>query len=124
MPPVLFTDMTEVSALIATKPLALGSQSMEHHTFAGFARCPRKPMNLSTQIHDGAERHETAMADFVQAVNHLRQSASLVVKLGRQEFRNGIGELDDGSGDLERRILVLMDDIESSFRTIRRKLSS
>lgn len=73
---------------------------------------------------NSAERHETATAEFVRAVNHLRDRSSVVVKLGRQGIRNGIVDLDGGSGDLERKILVLMDDIESSFRTIRRNLGA
>lgn len=81
-------------------------------------------MARSTRTPTGAEPHETATAEFVRAVNHLRDRSSVVVKLGRQGFRNGIVDLDGGSGDLERKILVLMDDIESSFRTIRRKLGA
>lgn len=81
-------------------------------------------MNRSKQTPDGSEHHETATVDFVQAVIHLRDSASLVVELGRHGMRKGLIELDDGTGDLQRRILVLMDDVESSFRTIRRKLGA
>lgn len=81
-------------------------------------------MNSSTQNPHGAENQKTAMADFVRAVIDLRASASLVCELGPRATRKALIELDYGTGDLEKKILVLMVDIESSFRTIRRELSS
>lgn len=60
-------------------------------------------------------------AQFVQALVSLRDRADTVVWLGRQGIRRGIAELDD-SGDLQRRMLFLMNDIEGSFRTIRQKM--
>jgi hypothetical protein len=81
-------------------------------------------MTRSTRTPNGSKPHESATADFTRAVSDLRDRASAVVKLGRQGIRSGIVELDRGSGDLERKILVLMDDIESSFRTIRRRLGA
>lgn len=80
-------------------------------------------MNRSKQGTDGAEHHEAAVA-FVKAAVDLRDSASLVVALGSSGIRKGLIELDDGSGDLQRRIRFLMDDIESSFRKIRSKLGA
>jgi hypothetical protein len=52
---------------------------------------------------------------------NLRDRAATVVALGRQGIKGGIAELDD-SGELQRRILFLMNDIERGFRTSRRKM--
>ena len=59
-------------------------------------------MNRSKQSTDGAEHHGAAAVNFVQAAVDLRDSASLVVALGRSGIRKSLIELDDGSGNLQR----------------------
>ena len=81
-------------------------------------------MNRLKQSPAEARRHEPAVGDFVRSLGDLRERSCLVVELGRQGIRKGVIELDDGTGDIQRRILVLMDSVESSFRTIRRKLGA
>lgn len=81
-------------------------------------------MKHLTQSVERSERHDMAMVDFVQEIADLSARVDSVLKLGRQGILNGLIELDDGTGDLQRRILVLMDDVEGSFRTIRRKLGA
>ena len=70
------------------------------------------------------ERHDMTIVDFVTEVADLSARAASVLKLGRQGILDGLVELDDGTGDLPRKVLVLMDDVQSSFRTIRRKLGA
>ena len=81
-------------------------------------------MKHSTHSVERNERHDMAMVAFVLEIADLSARAASVLKLGRQGILNGLIELDDGTGDLQRRILVLMDDVEGSFRTIRRKLGA
>ena len=62
------------------------------------------------------------MVQFVESLVDLRDHASQVITLGHQRIWMALDELDDGTGELRPRVLLLMNDIEKSFRTIRLKL--
>lgn len=62
------------------------------------------------------------MLQFVEALVDLRDHASQVIKLGHKRIWIALAELDNGTGQLPPRVLLLMNDIEQSFRTIRLKL--
>ena len=79
-------------------------------------------MSRSKQSSAGAQSQDPAAADFVRSLVDLRERSCIVVELGREGIQKSLIELDDGTGDLQRRILVLMGNVESSFRMISRKL--
>ena len=78
-------------------------------------------MSNSTSRAPRSRRRDEATAQFVESLADLRHHASQVVKLGRKRIGMAFTELDDGTGDLPRRVLLLMDNIEESFQTIRHK---
>ena len=60
---------------------------------------------------------------FVVALSALRASAGEVAALGGRNIVRGLAELGDDSGELLAKMMVRMDEIEASFRVIRRKLA-
>lgn len=66
---------------------------------------------------------EPVNAFFVELSSlHSRTTAN--AKLRRGLLSKGLAELDKNTGELQTRALFLMDEIEGSFRIIRRKLGS
>ena len=59
---------------------------------------------------------------FVAALAALSANAAKVAALGGQKILRGLAELDPNSGELQEKVMLLMDEIEASFRRIRRKL--
>lgn len=60
---------------------------------------------------------------FLAALSILHERTTAVAKLGRGVLSKRLAELDKNTGELEAKLLLLMDEIEASFRPIRRKLS-
>ena len=59
---------------------------------------------------------------FLAELSILRVRAMAVAKLRRGTIVKGLAELDSNTGELQAKVLRLMDEIETSFRIIRRKL--
>lgn len=67
---------------------------------------------------------DAVQTSFVDALPRLAQLATEVVSLDPRQLRRALARIDSGSGETAAKIVVLMDEVESAFATIRRKLSS
>jgi hypothetical protein len=79
-------------------------------------------MTNSSRRDPRSRTSDRATIQFIESLADLRGHASQVIKLGGKRIRTVLDELDDGTGDLPRRVLFLMNDIEENFRSIRLKL--
>lgn len=62
-------------------------------------------------------------AQFLEELGDLRERSAKIAALGREGIEASISELDD-AGELRRRVLYLMIDVEESFRRIKQTMLS
>jgi hypothetical protein len=60
---------------------------------------------------------------FLLELSILHERTTAIAKLRRGVLSRRLAELDKNTGELRTKLLLLMDEIEASFRMIRRKLS-
>ena len=60
---------------------------------------------------------------FLLELSILHERTTALAKLRRGVLSKRLSELDKNTGELRTKLLLLMDEIEASFRIIRRKLS-
>ena len=61
---------------------------------------------------------------FLAELSILHERTTAVAKLRRGVLSKRLAELDKNTGELGAKLLLLMDEIDASFRIIRRKLGS
>ena len=61
---------------------------------------------------------------FLAELSILHERTTAIAKLRRGVLSKRLAELDKNTGELRAKLLLLMDEIDASFRIIRRKLGS
>lgn len=64
------------------------------------------------------------MGQFLAELSTLSVRANVAAKLRRAELVAGLATVDEGTSELQDKVMAWMDGIEASFRIIRRKLLS
>lgn len=81
------------------------------------------PLNMKPTT-AGSPTADEVMTSFLAELSILRVRATAVAKLRRGALVEGLAGLDENGAQLQVKVLHLMDEIEASFRIIRRKLIS
>jgi len=72
----------------------------------------------------GSPTADELITSFLAELSILRARVKAVAKLRRETLVEGLAGLDENGGQLQVKVLQLMDEIEANFRIIRRKLAS